>query len=168
MGRRIIYPPRIHDIVKPIAVHRAAIVGRFQLSRVKHKPWKEEGFNILWRGARGPAAKELQSCLKELGFDPGNIDGIFGLSTAAAITAFQWNRKLFSDSIADLQTLSALKLPTPPLGAPKPARTKVFVSYSHADEKWLKMLQVHVAPLERNGIVVLWIYTKIVGLRNFQ
>lgn len=82
--------------------------------------------NILWRGARGPAVKELQSRLKELGFDPGIIDGIFGRSTAAAITAFQWNRKLFADSIADLQTLSALKLPTPPLGAPKPARTKVL------------------------------------------
>jgi peptidoglycan hydrolase-like protein with peptidoglycan-binding domain len=85
-----------------------------------------------------------------------------GPSTAAAVAAFQKDRKLFADGIAGSQTLSALKLQTPPLGAPKPSRTKVFVSYSHADEKWLKMLQVHIAPLERNGIVVLWDDTKIV------
>jgi peptidoglycan hydrolase-like protein with peptidoglycan-binding domain len=45
--------------------------------------------NILWRGARGPAVKELQSRLKELGFEPGNIDGMFGRLTAAAVAAFQ-------------------------------------------------------------------------------
>jgi hypothetical protein len=124
--------------------------------------------NILWRGARGPAVKELQSRLNELGFDPGNIDGMFGRLTAAAVAAFQKDRSLIADGIAGPQTLSALKLPTPPLGAPKPARTKVFVSYSHADEKWLKMLQVHIAPLERNGIVVLWDDTKIAAGRKWR
>jgi hypothetical protein len=35
------------------------------------------------------------------------------------------------------------------------------VSYSHEDEKWLQMLQVHIAPLERSGIVVRWDDTRI-------
>ena len=35
-------------------------------------------------------------------------------------------------------------------------RTKIFVSYSHADRPWLKRLQVHLKPLERDGLVELW------------
>ena len=124
--------------------------------------------NILWPGARGPAVKELQSSLKELGFDPGNIDGIFGPSTTAAVTAFQRDRKLFADGIAGPQTFNALKLPTTSPGAPRSARTKVFVSYSHADERWLQMLQVHIAPLERSGIVVRWDDTKIAPGRKWR
>ena len=117
--------------------------------------------NILWRGARGPAVKELQAKLQKLGFDPGDIDGIFGPSTTAAVTAFQKVRQLFTDGIVGTQTLLALKLPTTAPGAPRPARTRVFVSYSHADEKWLEMLQVHLAPLERSGNVVRWDDKKI-------
>jgi peptidoglycan hydrolase-like protein with peptidoglycan-binding domain len=117
--------------------------------------------NILWQGARGPAVKELQARLKELGFDPGDIDGIYGPSTTAAVTAFQKDRKLFAAGIAGTQTLQALKLPTTTPGAPRPVRTKVFVSYSHADEKWLQMLQVHLAPLERSGQLARWDDTKI-------
>lgn len=41
--------------------------------------------------------------------------------------------------------------------SPAPSRkTTVFVSYSHEDRKWLEMLQVHIAPLERMGMVDLW------------
>lgn len=35
-------------------------------------------------------------------------------------------------------------------------RAKIFVSYSHADSKWLERLQVHLKPLERKGLVELW------------
>jgi hypothetical protein len=93
---------------------------------------------------------------------------MFGRLTAAAVAAFQKDLRLFADGIAGPQTLSALRLPTPPLGAPKLARTKVFVSYSHTDEKWLKMLHVHIAPLERSGIVVLWDDTKIAAGKKWR
>jgi serine/threonine protein kinase len=35
-------------------------------------------------------------------------------------------------------------------------RTRVFVSYSHKDRKWLERLQVHMEPLVRQGTVDLW------------
>lgn len=41
------------------------------------------------------------------------------------------------------------------------SRTKVFVSYSHRDDKWLKRLQVHLAPLVRSGAVDVWDDTRI-------
>ncbi|HEU0014245.1 MAG TPA: toll/interleukin-1 receptor domain-containing protein [Longimicrobium sp.] len=37
----------------------------------------------------------------------------------------------------------------------------VFVSYSHADAKWLKLLRVHLKPLERYGAISVWADTRI-------
>jgi len=41
-------------------------------------------------------------------------------------------------------------------------RTQIFISYSHKDKKWIKLLKVHLRPLQQNGIVDLWDDTKIV------
>jgi len=46
--------------------------------------------------------------------------------------------------------------------APATIRNKVFVSYSHLDEEWLKRLLVHLKPLERRGSVERWDDTRIV------
>src|SRR5262245_6617105 len=43
----------------------------------------------------------------------------------------------------------------------KPRRDKVFISYSHADKKSLKRLQIHLKPLSREGKVDWWDDTKI-------
>ncbi|HZO30034.1 MAG TPA: toll/interleukin-1 receptor domain-containing protein [Chloroflexota bacterium] len=40
-------------------------------------------------------------------------------------------------------------------------RTDVFISYSHADRRWLKRFQVMLKPLVRRGDIVLWDDTKI-------
>ena len=35
-------------------------------------------------------------------------------------------------------------------------RSLVFISYSHEDTKWIEQLRVHLAPLERQGLVSRW------------
>ena len=38
----------------------------------------------------------------------------------------------------------------------KPIRTKIFISYSHKDAKWLNRLQIHLKPLQRSDKITLW------------
>jgi len=70
-------------------------------------------------GSKGDLVRELQSKLKELGFDPGPIDGIFGNRTRKAVVKFQENKKLEAVGIVGPITLKALgikaELPTPEL-----------------------------------------------------
>lgn len=40
-------------------------------------------------------------------------------------------------------------------------RTKIFISYSHQDTEWLKMLQIYLKPLEKKGFVERWDDSKI-------
>ncbi|APW61697.1 TIR domain-containing protein [Paludisphaera borealis] len=42
-----------------------------------------------------------------------------------------------------------------------PTRTKVFISYSSKDRAWLERLQVHLKPLERDGLIDRWDDTRI-------
>ncbi len=66
--------------------------------------------SVLKLDSTGPEVTALQKRLKELGFDPGGIDGKFGQGTEAALTAFQRSRSLQADGKAGPQTLSALQL----------------------------------------------------------
>lgn len=60
--------------------------------------------------------KALQQALHEHGFNPGEVDGIFGLGTQAAVMAFQRSEGLLADGIAGVRTLAALKgTSAPPL-----------------------------------------------------
>jgi len=46
--------------------------------------------------------------------------------------------------------------------APQPITTApIFISYSHRDVRWLKRLQVHLKPLEREGLLALWDDTRL-------
>lgn len=45
--------------------------------------------NLLKMGCYGPQVANMQRLLKEHGFDPGNIDGVFGAETYEALEAFQ-------------------------------------------------------------------------------
>ncbi len=57
---------------------------------------------------RGDDIATLQRCLGTLGFDPGRIDGIFGPTTAHALTEFQANVGLPADGIAGPDSIALL------------------------------------------------------------
>jgi len=63
---------------------------------------------ILRRGMQGPAVTQLQERLKTLGFLPGSIDGFFGETTQAAVTAFQKQSNIEPDGVVGPATWSAL------------------------------------------------------------
>ncbi len=60
---------------------------------------------------RGDDVRELQKALQEQGFDPGQIDGVFGKKTERAVKRFQKACGLKADGIAGKNTFFALGLP---------------------------------------------------------
>jgi len=62
--------------------------------------------------------KALQQALLAHGFNPGKVDGIFGLGTQAAVLAFQRSEGLLADGVAGVRTLAALQgTAAPPLAS---------------------------------------------------
>lgn len=54
---------------------------------------------LLKKGSTGEAVRQLQQALKDLGYDPGDVDGQFGSKTESAVKAFQGDRQLTVDGI---------------------------------------------------------------------
>ena len=69
---------------------------------------------IFSLGACGPAVVALQRKLLKRGFNPGALDGEFGLGTEAALRAFQNSESLVADGVAGPRTLAALEKRKPP------------------------------------------------------
>ncbi len=65
---------------------------------------------FLQEGSKGAAVAKLQRRLKQVGFNPGTIDGDFGPATRAAVIGFQKSAGLLADGIAGPHTQTALKL----------------------------------------------------------
>lgn len=65
---------------------------------------------ILRFGDRGTDVRDLQQELRQRGFNPGPIDGVYGSQTAIAVRQFQRARGLFPDGVAGQETLTALGL----------------------------------------------------------
>lgn len=64
----------------------------------------------LRQGDRGEAVRQLQIQLKALGKDPGDVDGVFGSATAAAVRDFQDDHDaLAADGIVGPETWGALR-----------------------------------------------------------
>lgn len=61
-------------------------------------------------GSRGQSVTTLQQKLRDAGFSPGPVDGIFGSQTRAAVVAFQRSRGLAVDGVAGPATAGALGL----------------------------------------------------------
>src|SRR5689334_3186573 len=65
--------------------------------------------SILKKGSSGPDVLTLQSALKQLGFDPKGVDGVFGAGTEAAVIAFQQSKGLTPDGIVGPNTMAAIQ-----------------------------------------------------------
>ncbi len=65
--------------------------------------------DFVYEGDIGPEVEEIQALLRDHGFDPGSVDGVFGPRTKAAVTAFQRDNNLVVDGIVGPQTLGKLR-----------------------------------------------------------
>jgi putative chitinase len=75
-------------------------------------------FGMADMGKYKDRIKTLQQALLDHGFNPGKVDGIFGLGTQAAVMAFQRSEGLLADGIAGVRTLAALQgTAAPPLAS---------------------------------------------------
>lgn len=54
---------------------------------------------ILKKGSTDSAVRDLQEALKALGYDPGQVDGVFGATTESAVKNFQLARGIVADGI---------------------------------------------------------------------
>jgi peptidoglycan hydrolase-like protein with peptidoglycan-binding domain len=63
---------------------------------------------LLMEGSSGPLVQKLQERLAAKGFNPGPIDGVFGLATKAAVRAFQKANALEADGVVGPVTWNAL------------------------------------------------------------
>jgi N-acetylmuramoyl-L-alanine amidase len=66
------------------------------------------GYAALREGDRGSKVREVQQRLKNWGYYKGNVDGIFGPKTTAAVKYFQRKNNLTVDGIVGKQTFAAL------------------------------------------------------------
>jgi hypothetical protein len=62
---------------------------------------------------------------------------------------------LISEVRAEKVELESLPAPVA-VSATQSTKGSVFVSYSRADRSWLDRLRVHLAPLERSGLIEIW------------
>jgi peptidoglycan hydrolase-like protein with peptidoglycan-binding domain len=66
---------------------------------------------LLKQGDRSGAVKQLQQRLAELGYRPGEADGVFGAETASAVMAFEKHEGLGRDGVAGPQVQSRMESP---------------------------------------------------------
>lgn len=59
-------------------------------------------------GSQGEEVKQIQTKLKRWGYYSGNVDGIYGSKTLAAVKSFQKKNGLTVDGIAGTKTLAAM------------------------------------------------------------
>lgn len=69
---------------------------------------REETYALSKYGSRGSEVTQIQTKLKRWGYYSGNVDGIYGSQTVAAVKWFQRKNGLTADGIAGPKTLSAM------------------------------------------------------------
>jgi peptidoglycan hydrolase-like protein with peptidoglycan-binding domain len=87
------YPPPVYD---------------YQEQPVSRRSSRSTDITLLQRGDRGPEVRRLQQRLRDEGYNPGAIDGVFGRDTERAVLQFQRANGLEVDGVAGRETLTAL------------------------------------------------------------
>lgn len=72
---------------------------------------KQKNHRTLRKGAQGDDVREMQELLQKWGINVGNIDGIFGKQTEAAVKGFQKAQGLTVDGVCGPATWAALEQP---------------------------------------------------------
>ncbi len=54
---------------------------------------------VLKKGSTGQPVKDFQQGLKDLGYDPGPVDGTFGTKTETAVKKFQTDKGITADGV---------------------------------------------------------------------
>ena len=83
--------------------------------------------DLYKRGSSGQRVTEIQTRLKNWGYYQGEIDGIYGSRTEAAVRWFQRQNGLSADGQAGTQTLAALGLPTGDKGTTQDSSGDVYL-----------------------------------------
>lgn len=83
-----------------------AVFSAFNFAVLKNSGKSVDALSKL--GSRGQEVRQVQQKLKSLGYYKGSVDGIFGVQTKSAVTAFQKNCGIAADGIAGPKTLKYL------------------------------------------------------------
>ncbi len=97
---------------------------------------------MLYRGCTGDAVKTLQEKLNAKGFDSGNVDGIFGAKTYAAVTAFQKANGLGVDGIVGKLTWGKLYGVSPAMPVETTVVGRPMVSYGSRGDAVRKLQEL--------------------------
>jgi len=117
-------PPSIGNIFSPSGIQ----VTPPPPIETQPSPFRELRF-----GDRGQDVLELQLKLRQAGFDPGPVDGIYGSQTQDAVEQFQEANNLFPDGVASQDTLQALGLIPGSIPASEPNRYVVVIPIYNGD-----------------------------------
>ncbi len=102
----------------------------------------------LEEGLRGSHVRQVQARLSQLGFYAGEIDGIFGDLTLAAVTAFQQMNGLTNDGVVGVDTAARLyavdALSAAGIALPEPFEIRVSYGYNGPV---VFLIQEHLAEL---------------------
>jgi hypothetical protein len=86
------------------------LVGRSTRTAIAGMQRDPTDRDVLSVGARGKDVSAVQSALRDLGFTPGPVDGIFGPMTLTAVLDFQRYQKLWVDGLVGPRTKASLGL----------------------------------------------------------
>lgn len=133
--------------------HRPGAAGEVGLCQIKPStvrmicPTCDKEFKPLHQGMTGRDVVKVQAMLKQKGYDPGTIDGQFGLRTHIAVTLFQKSQKLSSDGIVGPRTWKTL-FGSLPEGMPIKEQLKDPIKNIDYAARYLRWLSRHLGTID--------------------